>query len=41
MFKETSAYNDVDSIISLFDEIGKAIVRQGRYQNTRGSTQLS
>ena len=40
MFKETSAYNDVDSILQLFNEIGVAIVRQGKYQNNRNSTQL-
>lgn len=37
---ETSAYNDVASIKTLFDNIGKEIVKQGRYQNNRGSCRL-
>ena len=40
MFKETSAHNDVDSILQLFNEIGIAIVRQGKYQNNRNSKKL-
>ena len=36
-FMETSAYADVSSIMTLFDEIGKAIVRKGRYKQNLGS----
>ena len=32
MFKEVSAHNNIDSIMELFNEIGVAIVRQGKYQ---------
>lgn len=39
-FRETSAYNDVESIQSLFDEIGKEIVRSGTFKRQRGSTRL-
>ena len=38
MYKETSAFNDVESIMTLFDEIGRAIVRQGKFSERRGST---
>lgn len=30
MFKETSTFNDVASVMALFDEIGKEVVRQNR-----------
>ena len=46
MFKETSAFNDVESIMSLFDEIGKAIVpivlgsKSKQHDPRRGSRQL-
>ena len=40
MFKETSAYNDVGSILSLFDEIGKAIIRKNHVSRNRNSQQL-
>ena len=32
MFKEVSAHKNIDSIMELFNEIGVAIVRQGKYQ---------
>ena len=31
MFIETSAYDDWDSIQNLFEQIGKAIVLEGKY----------
>lgn len=37
-FRETSAYNDVESIQALFEEIGIALVRSGKFKSSRGST---
>jgi len=39
-FVETSASCDLDSINSLFQEIGRAIVLEEKYQKDRGSTRL-
>jgi len=40
MFKETSAYNDIESIMSLFDAIGREVVKRGMSVPARGSTRL-
>ena len=40
MFKETSAYNDIESIMSLFDAIGREIVKQEMSVPARESIRL-
>ena len=40
MFKETSAFSDVQSILSLFNEIGIAIIRKKHASKNRNSHKL-
>ena len=39
-FRKTSVVNDVESILALFDEIGKEVVRLGTFKPQRNSTRL-
>ena len=39
-FVETSACEDLESVLSLFAEIGRAIVTEGKFQKNRTSTRL-
>ena len=40
MFKETSAFNDVESILALFNEIGIAIIKKKHASKNRNSHKL-